>query len=63
MRPLVEEIVRKRPANIAAFINEYSFKLMSTHKHYTAQKHPEDIHSDSDEETEEMQAEFHRKLE
>jgi hypothetical protein len=30
IRPLVEEIVRKRPSNIPAFINEYSFKLMST---------------------------------
>jgi hypothetical protein len=30
IRPLVEEIVRKRPSNIAAFINEYSFRLMST---------------------------------
>ena len=29
IRPLVEEIVRKRPSNIAGFINEYSFKLMS----------------------------------
>lgn len=30
IRPLVEEIVRKKPSNIPAFINEYSFKLMST---------------------------------
>lgn len=30
IRPLVEEIVRKRPSNIASFINEYSFKLMSS---------------------------------
>ena len=30
IRPLVEEIVRKRPTNIAGFINEYSFRLMST---------------------------------
>lgn len=29
IRPLVEEIVRKRPSNIAGFINEYSFRLMS----------------------------------
>ena len=29
IRPLVEEIVRKRPSNIPGFINEYSFKLMS----------------------------------
>jgi hypothetical protein len=29
IRPLVEEIVRKRPSSIAAFINEYSFRLMS----------------------------------
>jgi hypothetical protein len=29
IRPLVEEIVRKRPSNIASFINEYSFRLMS----------------------------------
>lgn len=48
--------MRKRPTNIAAFINEYSFKLMG-------QKHPEEIHSDSDEETEEMQAAFLKKLE
>lgn len=29
IRPLVEEIVRKRPSNIPGFINEFSFKLMS----------------------------------
>ena len=29
IRPLVEEIVRKRPSNIPSFINEYTFKLMS----------------------------------
>ena len=29
IRPLVEEIVRKRPSNIVSFINEYSFKLIS----------------------------------
>ena len=29
IRPLVEEIVRKRPSNLPGFINEYSFKLMS----------------------------------
>jgi polyphosphate kinase len=29
IRPLVVEIVRKRPSNIAGFINEYSFRLMS----------------------------------
>lgn len=33
IRPLVEEIVRKKPSNIPAFINEYSFKLMSTPHH------------------------------
>ena len=29
IRPLVEEIVRKRPSNIPGFINEYTFKLIS----------------------------------
>lgn len=29
IRPLVEEIVRKRPSNIPSFINEYTFKMMS----------------------------------
>lgn len=29
IRPLVEEIVRKRPSNIPGFINEFSTKLMS----------------------------------
>ena len=31
IRPLVEEIVRKRPSNIPGYINEYTFKLMSNY--------------------------------
>ena len=31
LQPLVEELVKKRPSNVAAFINEYSGKLLSTH--------------------------------
>lgn len=40
IRPLVEEIVKKRPSNIPAFINEYSFKLMSTQTTIQATKTP-----------------------
>lgn len=48
IRPLVEEIVRKRPGNIVAFMNEYTHRMMSKPVFYLDMKTTEMPESESD---------------